>query len=149
VYSDSITGEFIRLLDEWKYDLLITSDGYQEKRIEWIRVNNYQTTNIPIQLVPIGYGITEELFDEQQMLNLYPDPVSGMLSVEINPPNPGLYTIEIISIDGKIIRYINNISVLYEGIVVKTDVNELSGGIYFVRLRNNNNVWVKKFIKSE
>jgi hypothetical protein len=149
VYSDSITGEFIRLLAGGKYNLQITSDGYQEKRIDSVSVENYKTTYTQIQLVPIGYGITEELFDEQQMLNLYPDPVSGILHIEIKPEMPGLFAVEIISIDGKIIRCIDNISVLYEGTVVKADVNELSGGIYFIRLRNNNNVWVKKFIKSE
>ncbi|MBE9510414.1 MAG: T9SS type A sorting domain-containing protein, partial [Bacteroidetes bacterium] len=149
VFSDSLSGKFVRLLNEGKYNLMITSDGYEEKRIDSISVENYQTTYTQIQLVPIGYGIAEELFDEQQMLNLYPDPVSGILYIEIKPEMPGLFAVEIISIDGKIIRYIDNISVLYTGTVVKTDVNELSGGIYFIRLRNNKKVWVKKFIKSE
>lgn len=146
VYSDSITGGFIRLLAEGKYNLKITSDGYQEKRIDSISVENYQTTIIPVQLVPIGYGITEELFDEQQMLNLYPDPVSGILHIEIKPEKPGLFTIEIISIDGRTFKTIDKIDVPYGGTVVNTDVSELSGGIYFIRLRNNNKVWVRKFI---
>ena len=149
VYSDSITGEFIRLLAGGKYNLLITSDGYQEKRIDSVSVENYQTTNISIQLVPIGYGITEELFDEQQMLNLYPDPVSGILFTEIKPEKSGLFTIEIISIGGRILKTIDKINIPYGRTVVNVDVSELSGGIYFVRLRNNNKVWVKKFIKSE
>ncbi len=149
VFSDSLSGKFVRLIAEGKYNLLITSDGYQEKRIDSVNVENYQTTNISVQLVPIGYGITEELFDEQQMLNLYPDPVSGILHTEIKPEKPGLFTIEIISIDGRTLKTIDRINVPYGGTVVNTDVSELSGGIYFIRLRNNNKVWVKKFIKSE
>ena len=149
VFSDSLTGKFVRLLNEGKYNLKITSDGYQEKRIDSINVENYQTTNISIQLVPIGYGITEELINEQQMLNLYPDPVSGILHTEIKPEEPGLFTIEIISIDGRTLKTKDNINIPYEGTVVNIDVSELSGGIYFIRLRNNNKVWVKKFIKSE
>ncbi len=149
VYSDSITGEFIRLLAEGKYNLWITSDGYQEKRIDSVSVENYQTTNISVQLVPIGYGITDELFDEQQMLNLYPDPVSGILHTEIKPEKPGLFSIEIISIDGRTLKIIDNINIPYGGTVVNIDVSELSGGIYFIRLRNSNKVWVKKFIKSK
>ena len=149
VYSDSITGEFIRLLAEGKYNLLITSDGYQDKRIDSVGVENYQTTNISIQLVPIGYGITDELFNEQQMLNLYPDPVSGILHTEIKPEEPGIFTIEIISIDGRTLKTIDNINIPYGGTVVNIDVSELSGGVCFIRLRNNNKVWVKKFIKSK
>jgi len=149
VYSDSITGAFIRLIAEGKYNLWITSDGYQDKRIDSISVENYQTTNISIQLVPIGYGITEGLIDKQQMLNLYPGPVSGILHAEIKSEKPGLFTIEIISVDGRTLKTIDKINVPYGGTVVNTNVSELSGGIYFVRLRNNNKVWVKKFIKSE
>ena len=68
---------------------------------------------------------------------------------EIKPENPGLFTIEIISIDGRTLKTIDKINVPYGGIVISTDVSELSGGIYFIRLRNNNKVWVKKFIKSK
>jgi len=134
VFSDSLSGKFIRLINEGKYN---------------INVENYQTTNISIQLVPIGYGITEELFDKQQILNLYPDPVSGILHAEIKPEKPGLFTIEIISVDGSTLNSIDKINVPYGGTVVNIDVSELSGGIYFIRLRNNKKVWVKKFIKSE
>ena len=149
VFSDSITGEFIRLINGGKYNLLITSDGYQEKRIDSIGVENYQTTNISVQLVPLGYWITEELIDKQQMLNLYPDPVSGILYIEIKPEKPGIFTIEIISIDGRTLKTIDNINIPYGGTVVNIDVSELSGGIFFIRLRNSNKVWVKKFIKSK
>ncbi len=149
VFSDSLSGKFVRLINGGKYNLLITSEGYQDKRIDSISVENYQTTNISVQLVPIGYGITDELFDEQQMLNLYPDPVSGILFTEIKTEKPGLFTIEIISIDGRILKTIDNINVPYGGTVVNTDVSELSGGIYFIRLRNSNKAWVKKFIKSK
>ena len=149
VYSDSITGEFIRLLAEGKYNLLITSDGYEEKKLDSIDIINYQSNHLQIKLVPVGYGITEKWIDKHQVLKLYPDPVQGILHIEIKPEMPGLFAVEIISIDGRIIRCIDNISVLYKGTVVKTDVNELSGGIYFIRLRNINKVWVKKFIKSE
>jgi len=83
------------------------------------------------------------------MLNLYPDPVSGILHTEIKPEKSGLFTIEIISVDGRTLKTIDKINVPYGGTVVNTDVSELSGGIYFIRLRNNNKVWVKKFIKSE
>ena len=83
------------------------------------------------------------------MLNLYPGPASGILHAEIKSEKPGLFTIEIISVDGRTLKTIDKINVPYGGTVVNTNVSELSGGIYFVRLRNNNKVWVKKFIKSE
>ncbi|MCD6566673.1 MAG: T9SS type A sorting domain-containing protein [Bacteroidales bacterium] len=149
VFSDSLSGKFVRLINEGKYNLWITSDGYQEKRIDSVSVENYQTTHISIQLVPIGYGISEKLIDEQQMMNLYPDPVYGILHTEIKPEKSGLFTIEIISVDGKTLKTIDEINIPYGGTVVNTDVSELSGGIYFIRLRNNNKVWVRKFIKSE
>jgi len=149
VFSDSLSGKFVRLINEGKYNLWITSDGYQEKRIDSVSVENYQTTHISIQLVPIGYGISEKLIDEQQMMNLYPDPVYGILHAEIKPEKSGLFTIEIISVDGKTLKTIDEINIPYGGTVVNTDVSELSGGIYFIRLRNSNKVWVKKFIKSE
>ncbi len=149
VFSDSLTGKYFRLINEGIYNLKITSDGYQEKRIDSISVKNYQTANISIQLVPIGFGISEEIFDEQQMLNLYPDPVSGILFTEIKPEKPGIFTIEIIGIDGRILKTIDKINIPNGGTVVNIDVSKLSGGIYFIRLRNNNKVWVKKFIKSE
>jgi len=75
--------------------------------------------------------------------------VSGILHAEIKPEKPGLFTIEIISVDGSTLNSIDKINVPYGGTVVNIDVSELSGGIYFIRLRNNKKVWVKKFIKSE
>ena len=149
VYSDSITGEFIRLLTEGKYNLSITSDGYEEKKLDSIDVINYQSNQLQIKLVPVSYGITEEWVDKQQVLKLYPDPVSGILYIEIKPEIPGLFTIEIISIDGRTLSCSDKINIPYGGTVVNTDVSRLKGGIYFIRLRNMNRVWVKKFIKSE
>lgn len=149
VYSDSITGEFIRLLAEGKYNLSITSDGYEEKKLDSIDIINYQSNQLQIKLVPVSYGITEEWVDKQQVLKLYPDPVSGILYIEIKPEIPGLFTIEIISIDGRTISFSDNMNIPYGGTVVNNDVSGLRGGIYFIRLSNMNRVWVKKFIKSE
>ena len=75
--------------------------------------------------------------------------MSGILFTEIKPEKPGIFTIEIIGIDGRILKTIDKINIPNGGTVVNIDVSKLSGGIYFIRLRNNNKVWVKKFIKSE
>jgi hypothetical protein len=83
-------------------------------------------------------GNIEENKTDEDLIKIYPDPAINDLTIETLQKS----TIEILNIEGQIIR-----SVSLSETSITIDISDLAGGLYLVKVKNENGVAVKKFIK--
>ena len=85
-------------------------------------------------------GITQ-LSDNSASVNIYPNPASDRINIEINNQNDS-YTLEILNTIGQVVlsKQINNS-------VEQVDLSGQAAGVYFVKLQSVNNSVVRKIIK--
>lgn len=89
---------------------------------------------------PCGSSISGINDNQKQVpqFNIYPNPANDHITVETNLRSE----IEIFNIQGQLIKRMNT-----NGIKTSIDISNFSGGMYFVKLKTEKKVEVKKFLK--
>ena len=80
-----------------------------------------------------------------QNISTFPNPVSNELNISFKNKNNSEYTFEVYSINGKLIQADKNTNAF--GSVKKLDVSNLSSGFYLLKVINENQSSVIKFVK--
>jgi hypothetical protein len=81
---------------------------------------------------------------ESDGINIYPNPSSGFLNIDLSSGIKGKYRLEIISADGTIV-YSNPIDA-DKTPIIKLDISGFQGGLYMLRTVNDQNTLFKKFV---
>jgi hypothetical protein len=90
-------------------------------------------------IVPLGnVGISEN--PRMTNFNLYPNPAGDQLTVD---NIDGVNKIEVFNVMGEVVKSINNLSTA--AVTIRT--SDLTSGVYFITLYNENDVQTTKFIK--
>jgi hypothetical protein len=98
------------------------------------------TVTMPIQLtVEECMGIDDEALAENAVM-LYPNPVSGILNLELKNENFEVQEISIVNMLGQTV-YKGNDETL------RIDVGFLNSGMYQVTVNTDKGAWIGKFIK--
>jgi len=71
-------------------------------------------------------------------INIYPNPAHNLLNIRIY--NSNKFDINIVDVYGKQVKQFNST-------INRIDISNLDVGIYFIRIKNNDNTIVKKFVK--
>jgi hypothetical protein len=82
--------------------------------------------------------------DINNEIAVYPNPAIDNLKVSVNKPF-GEYDIKIYSIDGRIVRYISNISETYYDLSIK----DLDNGLFIISVITDERVFNSKFLKEK
>lgn len=79
--------------------------------------------------------------ENQESINykLYPNPVSSVLTIEASQNLGG--NIEIVDINGKLVKTVRS-----EGMNLQIDVSSLENGVYFIHVKGNQQMAVKRFV---
>jgi hypothetical protein len=93
------------------------------------------TKSVDIVVVPYPYGVEESVVEE---MGVYPNPFTDCVNLSF--AKEGVYTIEIVALDGKLIesKYIS----VSANEIVRVDVNG-DNGIYFVRVIADNGASIR------
>ena len=121
-----VTGNVVTegaLINQWPYL------GYYNQ--QWALVNITETT------------ISETYSDFKNSLKVYPNPTSDKLFIESNDIGKSI-SYEILDMTGKTIFYNSNTS---ETKLLEINVSTFHSGIYLLKVKDNNNVSYKSFIK--
>jgi hypothetical protein len=79
--------------------------------------------------------------------NVFPNPTTGLTSINYNLANATDVTIEVVDIAGKVVYTANNGTQLAGGHTVSFDAASFTQGVYYVTVSTNETVVTKKFIK--
>ncbi|MFA5818021.1 MAG: M14 family zinc carboxypeptidase [Bacteroidales bacterium] len=132
VYSDTLTGSFVRLLAPGSWNLTFSAVGYLDATISnFIVVSGQKTDIIIVTMVPIINSIDTT---NPEAPILYPNPATTELSAVLPERIMGNISIRIFNQAGTI--FSDYITEAIKGIPVKIDVNRLSAGVYSVVFKN-------------
>ena len=132
IYSDSLHGDYYRLIREGTYQLKFSAPGYHDKTVNDILVFNRQATALDVQMVPISSS-RDPLFQLDHEISCFPNPFREILTVSFELNQPAHLEFQIFDILGKK-RMIPYSSVHSGGNVrIDLDLTRIPSGIYIIR----------------
>jgi len=132
VYSDTLTGNFVRMLSPGAWNLTFSAVGYNDQTKSNITVVSGQRTDLIVDMVP-KVNKVENPSTEQPLL--YPNPARTEIKAILPHGISGSVNISIINQLGmKMLDYNDEV---IQGIPLPIDIRILSGGIYSLVFRNS------------
>ncbi len=131
VYSDTLSGSFVRFTDSGSWDLLFTARGYRDTLITDIIVTDGEKTIINVLMMPDSISGTQSL----DVPLLYPNPVSSDMNIVLPSDISGTVNIIVYNLSGIKIAEYNTISNI--GVPIPYDVSHLAAGVYYMVITNN------------
>jgi len=124
VFSDSINGEFNRLLAPGDYEVLISAPGY-DNYIQQISLQAKESRYLTVALEPM-----------KEQINIYPNPFKRIIILQINHKIlPDNIKVSLIDLSGKVL-YVTTI--VNAGSLVTISLPQLPDGFYLLRVQSQN-----------
>jgi hypothetical protein len=134
VYSDSINGNYHRMIYPGTYDLKFSAKGYYDKIVTSIIVENRNTTDtVNVKLIPIG--VSRDIREIEISLN--PNPFSQQPEFTCILPSDGLVEMVFFDISGKKIYQYKNYFPYKGKNQFTVDRVSFANGIYFCKVSFN------------
>jgi hypothetical protein len=131
IYSDTLTGSFVRLLAPGSWNLTFTAHGYNDATISNIVVFPEQRTDIVVNMFPITNQIDTTI---PEAPSLYPNPATAEIKAILPGVLAGKVNVKIISQSGSLMSEYN--TEYTQGVPLLIDIKRLSGGTYSVVFAN-------------
>jgi hypothetical protein len=143
VYSNLPTGWYFRPVEEGSYTMVFTADGYFPKTVPNVSVSKWNTTRLNVKMVPLSIGGFNE--SKRQGLSFYPNPSEGITRV-ILPAGSGSanMTVEVFDLLGN--KVFTTQTVSNGNHSINLNLSSVRKGIYFVRIKEDLNVFEGKLI---
>lgn len=146
VYSDSLHGDYYRLIEEGTWQVRFTAPGYTDKIISNITVQNRQKTLLDVEMVPLASSRINWSAPECRM-TCFPNPFRNDLTVAFELNQPGQLEFHIFNILGK--KQMIPYSSFHSAGQIKVNLNldRLPPGTYIIRSVATGLVMDQKIIK--
>jgi hypothetical protein len=131
VYSDKLTGSFVRLIAPGSWDITFSAAGYYNLTVSKISVAAWRKTGTIVKMIPFINSIDSA---NPQTPVLYPNPSGSEINAVLPDGISGAVNIRIINMSGILIS--DYITEAVQGVPVRIDIKMLSGGIYSVIFTN-------------
>jgi hypothetical protein len=131
VYSDTLTGRFIRLIAPGTWNLTFSARGYRDTTINNVLVVAGQRTDLLVEMKSIVSSIDTANPD---MPLLYPDPAQSFIMAKLPEKLSGHIIIKIFSQSGD--RVADFTTEYIYGYPLEINVRDLSGGGYIISFTN-------------
>ncbi len=132
VYSDTITGRFVRLLAAGTWDLVFTADGYVDNHVKGVIVTEGKATELDVEMVKFINPVDTT---DTPVPVLYPNPANDILNVVLPKTLFGTVNVRIYNTKG--IKFMDYDEQTEEDIPLNIDVKNLPGGVYVLIIRNS------------
>lgn len=147
VFSDSICGDYHRILPTGTYTLVVKAPGYITKTITGVYAKYDSTTILNIKLRPVANSISSNQIPIHYALaQNYPNPFNPVTSIKYQIANSNFITLKVFDILGKEILTLVNEKQSPGEYEIKFDASKLSSGIYFYKLTAGDYKDVKSMI---
>jgi hypothetical protein len=131
VYTDTISGRFIRMLSPGNWNLTFTANGYKDTTVNNITVVAGQRTDITVQMKSIISNIDSTI---PEVPLLYPNPAEYSINARLPEKLNGKINIKIITSTGQKAADFNR--VYTSGTFLQIDISGLPGGSYAIVFSN-------------
>lgn len=131
VYSDTLSGSFVRMLEAGSWALTFSSRGYRDTTVN-VSVIDGQRTDLTVYMHK-GEVPPDTLHPVPPAL--YPNPASSLINVILPEEVAGTVNIMIVNITGQILTYYN--TECYKDVPVLIDVSKLPSGTYTAIFTNS------------
>lgn len=101
-----------------------------------IRITQSKYNSIHNQIFGGNIGVHQT--DNAPAFSIYPNPAKDQLTIEA----PQKSAMDIFNIRGQLIKTFNN-----KGLITTIDLSDLPGGVYFLKVKTDNGLIIKRFIK--
>ena len=133
----------------WKYDTpeLIEMGNVAARYLSLTFIDSWSNESDCVGISEMKIAVnqptsTEELL-ESSLVNIFPNPCSEILNIEINEVND-IHTIHILNALGQVVESYNSTVINRKAINVST----LNDGVYYLLLKSNESLITKRFVKS-
>lgn len=131
IYSDTLTGNFVRFLSPGSWNVTFSATGYRDTTINAIVVSG-QKTDLIVELSPLPSGI--EPVNSTTHLLLYPNPATDIIKAILPDKITGRMNLKIINQKGIVLSDYD--TDVLQGIPVEITVRNFSAGTYTVVFRS-------------
>jgi hypothetical protein len=132
VYSDTLTGSFVRFLSPGSWNLTFSAVGYQDTTVNNVIVTLGQKTDLNVDMVPILNGIKTTI--SPTPLLLYPNPAINDIKAVLPDMIAGTINVRIIDQSGKLMSDYKTEAA--NGVPLLIEVKSLSAGTYTIVFTN-------------
>ncbi len=123
VYSDTLSGNFVRMLAPASYNLTFSAFGYRDTVITGVQVNRFETTRLDVIMTPLADP-------ENKYPVLYPNPAITAFKAIIPNEFSGVVNIKIYNSTGTILKNYN--ANAYINTPLNIDISGFNQGTYII-----------------
>jgi len=131
VYSDTLSGRFVRMLSPGSWNLTFSAKGYRDTTVTNIQVIQGARTDITVNMKPVTTSI-DPSYPEFPVLS--PNPARQEIKCLLPDKMGGNIKVTIFNQSGKKITDYN--TVYYPGVMHIIDLSGFPAGMFFVNFRN-------------
>ena len=126
VYSDTLTGSFVRFLSPGSWNLTFSAVGYRDTTIYNVNVVSGQRTDLNVDMSLLPSKIDN--ITSQSPVLLYPNPARNTISALLPDIISGKINVRIINLTGMLVSDYNTVT--FSGIPLVIDIKSLAAGTY-------------------
>ncbi len=145
VLSDSISGNFYRLIKGGSYDLKITADGYMDTVIQSVSVADFSTTILDIRLSPVRAG---EDVPRAPVIKI-PNPFTGDLMISFNSQIQEEISFDLYDTGGRKVVHSYPVKMVAGENTIVIDCQSLVPGTYILKIISPSIIRECLVVKSE
>jgi hypothetical protein len=123
VYSDTLSGSFVRMLTPGSYNLTFSAFGYRDTIISGVNINRFETTSLDVVMTPLSEP-------RYKFPVLYPNPAINVLKAVIPNDFAGIVNIKIYNTTGMLLKDYNAEAVINTPLNI--DISGFAQGTYII-----------------
>lgn len=132
IYSDTLTGSFIRMLAPGTWNLNFSSPGYNDTIVNNIVLQSGQKIILNVTMKPKTTSIDTTT---PGVPALYPNPAKNKITALLHSAVSGSVNVKIYNQTGMLLSDFNTIT--QQGLPIQIDINRLPAGIYTIVFTNS------------
>jgi hypothetical protein len=122
IFTDSLTGSFVRMLAPGEWDIAITAKGYRDTILRNIVLGRDHTIDLAVMMTPSESGVPL----------IYPNPARSVIKIVLPPQITGEVNLKVFSPSGSMISDYNTVA--SAGIPLIYDAGRLATGVYGIQI---------------
>ncbi len=148
IYSDSLRGDYHRLLAPGTYSLLFTAPNHYSKTVSGIQVykDSAVVYNVKLRSNLTGTGNSEITVKDFKLYQNYPNPFNPETNISFDLAQTSFITLKIFDVSGKEVVELINSEYKAGNHTVRWNASALSSGIYFYKIEAGKYSEVKKML---